>query len=577
MSKRIPQNFIQDVLNKTDIIGLIDARVTLKKKGGNYSACCPFHQEKTPSFSASQDKQFYYCFGCSAHGNAITFLMEYEHLSFLDALEQLATPLGLELPQSGSEQPEVDKNLYLAVDRASNLYKQALRQSQQAIDYLKNRGISGKTAKDYAVGYAPTGWQFLVDHHQQKRELTEALKTNGLIIAKDSGRQYDRFRHRIMFPIRDVRGRTIAFGGRSLNNEDQPKYLNSPETPIFHKGHELYGLFEALKATRKLEQLLIVEGYMDVIGLAEHGVKYAVATLGTAIGASHLTKLFRYADRLTFCFDGDRAGQQAAWKALTITLPLMHDGRQAHFIMLPKGEDPDSFIQKNGQPAFENLISNASPLSEFFFTQLAQTTPLDNADSKAKYAKEAAQYLKQLPPGIFYQFMEKKLAETLALSQESLQLIVQPKQVSVPTNNATLTSRINKRPVHRAISLLLNNPKLAQKIQQDTSNIQSDANEIQLLGKLIDYFQKNPGATVGTALHLFENTEDKQLIAQLAQVVLSDQPETLEAEFHDVISYLLKKNKKIIREQLINKAKTQGLTEPERQHLSNLLKDHEIS
>ncbi|EKD77123.1 MAG: DNA primase, partial [uncultured bacterium] len=362
MKNRIPKAFIQDVVARTDIVAIIQSRVELKKRGHTYTACCPFHAEKTPSFTVSQSKQFYYCFGCGAHGNAIGFLMEYDHLSFVDAITDLAQQLGMVIPLEANDAETANYDvLYTQLYNAQTLYEKELKKSSTAIAYLKNRGLTGKIAKEFGIGYAPNAWEFLSQSLGKNKSDREALATAGMLIEKNPGHYYDRFRDRILFPIRDVRGKTIGFGGRTLTNEI-PKYLNSPETPIFHKNQTLYGLYETCQHHRKLNRALVVEGYLDVISLAQHEINYAVATLGTALNAKHIQLLLRYTSDIIFCFDGDNAGQKAAWKALTFSLPLLRDGLNIRFLFLPQTEDPDSCVRKIGKDAFEKLIDNATDL-----------------------------------------------------------------------------------------------------------------------------------------------------------------------------------------------------------------------
>ncbi|MGB5679724.1 MAG: DNA primase, partial [Gammaproteobacteria bacterium] len=390
MAGRIPQSFIDDLIARADIVEVINARVPLKKKGREYTACCPFHNEKTPSFTVSENKQFYHCFGCGAHGTAIGFLMEYEHLDFVDAIETLAAEYHLEVPREDTpNQPGPVENrkqpLYEILEQASRLYQQQLRHSNRAIQYLKQRGLSGEIARKYQLGYAPDGWSFLFDKLGNNTSNIESLNITGMLVEKSENKHYDRFRDRIMFPILDRRGRTIAFGGRIID-AGEPKYLNSPETPVFHKGYELYGFYEARQALRKLERIIVVEGYMDVVALAQHGIEYAVASLGTAMTRDQIQKLFRSVSEVIFCFDGDQAGHKAAWRALENTLPIMRDGLAARFLFLPDGEDPDSMVRKQGKAAFESRLEKAAPLSEFLFDKLLQGTAIDSMDGRARLA-----------------------------------------------------------------------------------------------------------------------------------------------------------------------------------------------
>lgn len=423
MAGRIPESFIDDVLARTDIVELINSRIALKKAGKNYSACCPFHQEKTPSFTVSPDKQFYYCFGCGASGNAIGFLMDYERLGFVEALKSLADTAGLEVPTDDHPPQQNYKALYDILEFSQRYYAHELKHSKyrnKAVNYLKNRGLTGSIAKQFGLGYAPPGWDNLITGLQKNSQSLHSAFDAGLIIHKNENRYYDRFRDRIMFPIRDGRGRIIAFGGRVLG-DDKPKYLNSPETPVFRKNEELYGLYECKQSSKKLEKFLIVEGYMDVIALAQNDIHYAVATLGTATSKNHLEKLFRLASEIIFCFDGDEAGLRAANRAMEICLPCMKDGRQIKFSFLPENEDPDSMVRKEGKELFEHRISQGKTLTDYFFDYLSEKTDINTIDGKARLTSLAAPYFKLLPvTGVIYQLMLQKLAEITGLDPETL-------------------------------------------------------------------------------------------------------------------------------------------------------------
>ncbi|RLT94224.1 DNA primase [Ketobacter sp.] len=424
MAGRIPENFIDDVLARTDLVELIDSYVHLKRTGKNYSACCPFHQEKTPSFTVSPEKQFYYCFGCGASGNAIGFLMDYTRLGFVESIETLARNLGLEVPrEEGVGAPREDyQPLYQILEAATAFYEAQLRNpkvKERPVGYLKTRGLSGQTAKQFRLGYAPQGWDNLITALGGSDTGVKRLLSAGLLIENEQGHRYDRFRDRVMFPIRDSRGRVIAFGGRVMGN-DKPKYLNSPETPVFHKGRELYGLYEAKQASNKIRRFVIVEGYMDVIALAQYGIPYAVATLGTATSRDHIEKLFRHSDELIFCFDGDEAGRRAAWRALENALPTAKDGRQIKFLLLPEGEDPDTLVRKNGKDYFEGLLNECDTLSEYFFKYLSAEVDTRTLDGRARLASLAKPHLEQLPAGVLQQLMLKRLGEITELQDIQL-------------------------------------------------------------------------------------------------------------------------------------------------------------
>ncbi|HBJ90634.1 MAG TPA: DNA primase, partial [Gammaproteobacteria bacterium] len=439
MAGLIPQSFIDDLLHRTDILEVVDKRVPLKKSGKNYQACCPFHNEKTPSFSVQPERQFYYCFGCGAGGNAIGFVMNFDHLDFPQAVETLARDAGVEVPREESKaetrrQSEHAKLLDV-LEQASKFYQFQLRhhaERKRPIEYLKTRGVSGEIARDFAIGYAPPGWDKLieaigVDAQQQKNLLKAGMviernKPEGEEVRKDNDKRspyYDRFRDRIMFPIRDSRGRTIAFGGRVLG-DDKPKYLNSPETPVFHKGAELYGLYESKKFGDKFSRLLLVEGYMDVIALAQMGIRNAVATLGTATSDRHLTRMFRAVSEVVFCFDGDAAGLNAAWRALETSLPLMEDGRRVRFLFLPEGDDPDTHVRKVGKDKFLEQVEQSVPLEQFFFDKLSEDLDIDSIEGKARLSNLAKPLIRQLPKGIYGQLMLDRLSDTLGVSSESL-------------------------------------------------------------------------------------------------------------------------------------------------------------
>ena len=422
---RLPQAFIDQVLDRTDIVDVVDRRVKLKKAGKNYSACCPFHQEKTPSFSVNPEKQFYYCFGCGAGGNALGFLMDYERMEFREAIESLAQAAGMEMPaEKADATPRTDhqKPLYESMEKATRLYESLLRKHPtrgRVVDYLKQRGLSGEIARDFRLGFAPEGWDNLMSTLSSEEDIEHAL-TAGLLIENDSGRKYDRFRDRVIFPIVNQRGKVIAMGGRVLG-DGKPKYLNSPETPLFSKSHELYGLHHIRKFAKNLSRIVVVEGYMDVIALAQFGIHYAVATLGTSVGKPHLEMLFRRVDQVVFCFDGDEAGRKAAFRGMEAALPMMEDGRQVKFLFLPEGEDPDSVVRNKGSQHLEHLFHNADPLETFLFDQMAQGIDLETMDGKARLSKLVAPYINLIPDGVFKALLFKALATRTDMDVESLQ------------------------------------------------------------------------------------------------------------------------------------------------------------
>ena len=434
MASRIPQSFIDDLLDRTDIVDLVDGHVKLKKTGRNYSACCPFHKEKTPSFSVAPDKQFYYCFGCGAGGNAIGFLMQLANLNFPEAVEELAGKAGLAVPKDDSvtskaasaasqAKTQARNQAYDILNQASQYYQSQLRRHpdrQKAVTYLKGRGLNGQIAQRFGVGYAPTGWQNLMQELAPKVEQEQGLIDAGMVVEKEENtRRYDRFRDRIMFPIKDYKGRIIAFGGRVLG-DDKPKYLNSPETVVFHKQKELYGLYEARQHERNLKRIMVVEGYMDVVALAQHNINYAVATLGTSTSSFHLERIFKLVSEVVFCFDGDAAGLKAADRAMHTCLPYMQDGRQARFLLLPDGEDPDSLVRQEGNDKLTARIVDATPLSDFLFQRLGQDLDPHNLEHRAKLATDASPLIAIIPKGIMRSMMHARLSKITGLDKDTL-------------------------------------------------------------------------------------------------------------------------------------------------------------
>jgi DNA primase len=434
LASRIPQSFIDDLLDRTDIVDLVDGHVKLKKTGRNYSACCPFHKEKTPSFSVAPDKQFYYCFGCGAGGNAIGFLMQLENLNFPEAVEELAGKAGLTVPKddnvtskaasaASQAKTQARNQAYDLLNRASQYYQSQLRRHpdrQKAVTYLKGRGLNGQIAQRFGVGYAPTGWQNLMQELAPKPELEQPLIDSGMVVEKEENkRRYDRFRDRIMFPIKDYKGRIIAFGGRVLGDE-KPKYLNSPETVVFHKQKELYGLYEARQHERNLKRIMVVEGYMDVVALAQHNINYAVATLGTSTSSFHLERIFKLVSEVVFCFDGDAAGLKAADRAMHTCLPFMEDGRQARFLLLPDGEDPDSLVRQEGNDKLTARITDATPLSDFLFQRLGKDLDPHNLEHRAKLATDASPLIAIIPKGIMRSMMQARLSKITGLDKDTL-------------------------------------------------------------------------------------------------------------------------------------------------------------
>lgn len=563
MSNHIPREFIQLLLNRIEIVDLIDNRIPLRKKSGNnYFACCPFHNEKSASFSVSQNKQFYHCFGCGAHGNAIDFIMQYDHLSFPEAIETLAKQAGMEVPHT-ARTPDKQTNhtaLYELLTDIAAFYQKNLRDEPLAIEYLKKRGLTGTIAKEFGLGYAQAGWDHVLRHFGKNPQIKQQLFETGMLIKKDDGGYYDRFRERIMFPILDRRGRVIGFGGRILE-QGEPKYLNSPETPIFQKGHELYGLYQALKMNRQLTRALIVEGYMDVIALFQHGVTYAVATLGTATTQHHLERLCRHTSEIIFCFDGDNAGRTAAARALQVMLPLMADGLQVRFLFLPEGEDPDSLIRKEGKEAFEQRMTNAQTIANFFFHTIAIQTDLSSLDGRARFVKLGTEQLSPLTDSVFKKMMLDELAKRARMTIETSQT----RKVRSPllTKQAKPPS-----PLKLALMLLIQNPGLAKSIQEPIPTL--DMKGIDILIDLVQVAQKEP-LTTGALLEHWRDKPEATLLAKLAQLTHMVPENGIENEFLGAVERLKKISNEQAIGQLLIKANQTGLSQEEKLHLQHLI------
>jgi len=464
----IPQNFIDDLIARSDIVEVINARVPLKRKGKEYTACCPFHNEKTPSFTVSENKQFFYCFGCHAKGNVIGFLMDYEHLSYIDAIESLAADAHIDVPHEDSKFANKNKEdkqpLYDILKQAAELFQAQLKTSERAIAYLKDRGLSGEIAKRFKIGYAPDGWDFLISHLGKSTKNLDSLSKTGLIVTKDNNKTYDRFRDRIIFPITDQRGRIIGFGGRILD-QGEPKYLNSPENAVFHKGYELYGLYETKQALRKIDRIIVVEGYMDVVALAQNGINYAVASLGTATTTEQIQKTFRTTHEIIFCYDGDNAGKKAAWRALENTLTVIRDGMIAKFLFLPDKEDPDTMVRKEGKEAFEQRIKNATTLSEFLFEKLKSESDISTKEGQAQLANKANKLIQKMHNSLFKDLLIEELSSLIGLSQKHLEAKIssdeQNKKPLARPAKPVRGQQVSNNKTRLAVALLVQNPMLA--------------------------------------------------------------------------------------------------------------------
>jgi len=534
MAGKIPQHFIDELLARVDVVEVIDARVTLKKTGRDHMACCPFHNEKTPSFSVSQPKQFYHCFGCGANGNAIGFLMEYENMHFVDAVEALAESVGMEVPrdEQAAKARDETRPLYATLEKVTLFYQQSLRDAPAAIDYLKRRGLSGETALRFGIGYAPDGWDALQSSVTGEEE--QLLATGMLIAGKDGGRPYQRFRDRVMFPIRDRRGRVIAFGGRVLGDAE-PKYLNSPETPLFHKGRELYGLFEARRSAQESGSVIVVEGYMDVVALAQHGVENAVATLGTAANREHSEALYRVVPNIVFCFDGDRAGRAAAARALLATLPCLQDGHDAHFLFLPDGEDPDSIVEARGAEGFHALLEARVPIVEFLYEHLASEIDTSGIGGKAQLAERARPVLATIPRGVYRTLAVRRFEEIVGVPM-GMDERASPARVPSSrardvagesardgyarprnTGGATHIDDIGRKQIVRAMMLILQHPIVVGMLPVESFEFDDTLPGADVLLELVAHCEKAPEITTGRLLERFRGRACHTRLTELAR------------------------------------------------------------
>ncbi|SFH99168.1 MULTISPECIES: DNA primase [unclassified Pseudomonas] len=641
MAGLIPQSFIDDLLNRTDIVDVVSSRVQMKKAGKNYTACCPFHKEKTPSFSVSPDKQFYYCFGCGAGGNALGFIMDHDNLDFPQAVEELAKAAGMEIPREESGRPHkprqpTDSPLYPLLTAAADFYRQALKshpQRKAAVDYLKGRGLTGEIARDFGLGFAPPGWDNLYKHLSSDTLQQKTMIDAGLLVENaETGKRYDRFRDRVMFPIRDSRGRIIAFGGRVLG-DDKPKYLNSPETPVFHKGQELYGLFEARKNNRNLDEIIVVEGYMDVIALAQQGLRNAVATLGTATSEEHMKRLFRVVPSVLFCFDGDQAGRNAAWRALEATLSSLQDGRRARFLFLPEGEDPDTLVRSEGTDAFRARINqHAQPLADYFFQQLTEEADPRSLEGKAHMATLAAPLIDKVPGANLKSLMRMRLLEITGLSGEAVSQLVhnaphdaappaydpgmdydampdysdfhQPQEAYAPQQEWTPKkpgaggkkwdkkpwSKNGKRgdgdeayaprtpvaveaPTLIALRTLIHHPHLAEKVESADHFANESNTYAQVLIALIEAVQKNPKLNSIQLMARWHGTEQGRLLKALAEKEWLIDGDNLEQQFLDTITRLSTGQHTQTLDELIKRARQPGLSAEEQIQIAKQMRD----
>ncbi|WP_428944244.1 DNA primase [Pantoea sp. FN060301] len=571
MAGRIPRVFINDLLARTDIVDLIDARVKLKKQGKNYHACCPFHNEKTPSFTVNGEKQFYHCFGCGAHGNAVDFLMNYDRLEFVESIEELATLYGLEVPyESGTGPTQMERhqrqNLYQLMASVSEFYQQSLKENPAAgaREYLARRGLSDEVIRHFSIGFAPANALKRFSGNQDNRQ---SLIDAGMLVTNEQGRSYDRFRERVMFPIHDKRGRVIGFGGRVLGDA-MPKYLNSPETDIFHKGRQLYGLYEAQKNHPEPAKLLVVEGYMDVVALAQFGIDYAVASLGTSTTPEHIQLLFRTTDNVICCYDGDRAGREAAWRALETALPYMNDGRQLRFMFLPDGEDPDTLVRKEGKEAFEARMEQAMPLSAFLFDTLLPQVDLRSPDGRAQLSTLALPLISQVPGETLRIYLRQELGNKLGILDDNQLDKLMPRlgEKAKPPQQPQL-----KRTTMRIlIGLLIQNPQLAAMVPSLEGLESSELAGFPLFVELVGTCVAHPGLTTGQLLELYRGTKFSQSLETLAtwnHMIVDDEVETM---FKDSLASMYDAALERRLEELIARDRTHGLNAGERREFWTL-------
>jgi DNA primase len=588
---RIPQHFIDELIARTDIIEVIGSRVQLKRAGREYKACCPFHDEKTPSFTVSPDKQFYHCFGCGAHGTALGFVMEYDHASFVEAVEDLASRAGLEVPREGGAAAPAQPHdeLYVALERAGLFYRQSLSGEGRAREYLAGRGLSADIIQRFGIGYAPARWDALIDRYGTTEDERQVLLRAGLVIERQPDAErgkapgfYDRFRDRVMFPIRDTRGRSIGFGGRVLDGSE-PKYLNSPETELFHKGRELYGLFEARQATRSLQRLLVVEGYMDVVSLHQAGITYAVATLGTATTPEHLQRIFRLVGEVVFCFDGDRAGRAAAWRALENAVGEVKQGRQVRFLFLPDGQDPDSLVQAEGAEAFEARLADALPLSDYLIRELSSRADVASVDGRAKLVEMARPLLRRIPSDVYRELLVAQLAEVIRMPAGRLaELLETDAAPSASPRSDTAVQRV-ARPapavagrgnlVRQAISLLVHHPAAGARIPVAEALEGLERPGVPLLLELLAQLREDPVSTTGALLERWRGRPEHAPLSRLAagECLVAD-AEAATAEIRSSLERLVADHALDRLHALEEKSRAEPLTAEEKTELQGLLR-----
>lgn len=564
----IPREFLDELLGRTDLVDLIDGYVPLKKRGNSFIANCPFHNEKTPSFNVVAKKQFYHCFGCGASGNAISFVMNYLNQGFPDAVETLAARLGMQIPtESNPEKTGQTLSLYHLLGKINQFYQHSLKHSgTEAITYLRQRGLNGDIAKRFQLGYSLPGWNTVENKFKENRA---ELITSGMLIQKDDGKTYDRYRNRIMFPIHDRHGRIIGFGGRSLSADQKPKYLNSPETAIFQKNRELYGLHQILQQNNAVNNILIVEGYLDVIALAQFGINNAVATLGTATSTYHIQLLGKHTKQLIFCFDGDAAGKQAAWRALENSLPHLDNGMDVRFVFLPDNHDPDSLVRAEGHDAFLTRVANAIPLSHYLLETLKNDIDLQSVAGKSQFVSAAKPFLQAMPEGSYRQLLVDELARITRIENHRVMQIIADQASLTP--NASITKPVSRSPIRLAIALLLQHPELYSACKSQINIDALDGNGQEVLYKLLKQIDAQPNTNTASIVEFWRDTELFDSLGKLAGWELRMPEEALAKEFVDTINFLQKQNLENKINEYIAKSRKQGLTVSERLLLQELL------
>jgi DNA primase len=569
MAGQIPPQFIDDLLTRVDIVDVVDSRVPLKKAGRNMQACCPFHNEKTPSFTVSPEKQFYHCFGCGAHGTAIGFLMEFDQMSFPEAVQELADSVGMTVPVQQNQFAQPGKqNLYDLLEKVSQFYVHQLQnhpQRQQFNDYLQQRGLTAATIQAFKIGMAPDGWDNVMRVFATNADNKSKLDEVGLLSKNEKGRQYDRFRNRVMFPIIDRRGRVIGFGGRVLD-DSTPKYLNSPETTVFHKGSELYGLYQARKANRRLERIIIVEGYMDVVALAQFGVTNAVATLGTATTPEHLKQLLRSAPEVVFCFDGDRAGKEAAWRAAENALPMLGGNHELKFMFLPDGEDPDSLVRKEGADGFNHRVLQAQSYSDYFFSSLQSRVDISSMDGRARLVEITKPFLSRIQAGVYRDMMEQRLAVVSQTNRSMLDRHLD----KAPQEKATPVKKANNHfsPVRQAITMLIQHPELQQTVTEIEKLKWLSLPGLDILIQLLETLSQNPHLTTAQLLERWRDHPSGAHLQKLALQSLSLPVDALMSEFAGVIQQLEKQATQH-RQQYLTSKPLSALSAAEREEIKS--------